>query len=89
MSFTKIDSYLSYELGNNQLKIRITDKYFSPYRVITDVLEILEKNNLGDKRAWKKLREDLYNTSRDVKNSGISFPLELGLYYKEEEFIIF
>jgi hypothetical protein len=89
MSFTKIDSYLSYELGNNQVKIRITDKYFAPYRVITDVLDLLSKNNLGDKRAWTKLSQDLYKTSKSVKNSGISFPLELSLIYKEEEFIIF
>lgn len=89
MSFTKIDSYLSYELGDKKLKIRITDKYFAPYRVITDVLDILSKNNLGDKRAWVKLSKDFYITSKNVKSSGIAFPLELNLTYKEEEFIIF
>lgn len=89
MSFTQIDNYLSYQLQNNELKIRITDKYFSPYSIIVSVLDILSQNKIGDERAWKKLREDMYNTSKEVKKSSIAFPLELRFILKEEEFIIF
>lgn len=89
MTFIKIDNSLSYELVNNKLTIFINDKYFSTYRLVNDIVEILKINGIGEKDSLIKLTNSLYTVSKHTKNSALFFPLELNIILKENQFIFF